>query len=144
MPSLKPSNNFRPVVNHKTGNVLHPRKVLVNNSGIRWVQLNNSNYWYQVFRNEKIVKKAPFIIENFEIIGLAPNNASNRRNVYATLPENEWPIYGAKGISIMVERNGPGKPWRLVNKKLANKYNLKMHLGKGIGLWGGALYHKKK
>ena len=146
MVKLRNSNNLRAVRNHDTGNQLSVKKAKLDNFDRRWVQFNGANYWYRVhnYRNQQVIQKSsPWIIKNDELVGLAPNNKLNRRNVYAVLPEENWPSNRQRGMSIMVERNGAGMPWRLVNKRLANKYNLKMSLGNAIGLWGGTLIKKK-
>ena len=145
MTELRNSNNLSSVVNSNTGNTLTPNKAGIDEFGYRWVQLKGGSYWYKVHKYQNkntIIKNAPFVVEGNKIVGFAPNDNLNRRNVYAILPrENFTP--NRRGMSITVERNGPGRPWRLVNKTLANKYNLHMNMGKGFGLWAGRLTRKK-
>ena len=129
-----------------------------NNLGNPYVKLNNSNFWYKVIRGKFITTNAPWIYNsNNKAFFPNPNNNNNRRKVYATVPSGyavnangkmyklaNFPANQRRhaGLTINVERNGPGQKWRLVNKNLAAKFNLKMKVTKNFGLWAGQLLNK--
>lgn len=146
----------RKVINADTGKnvtVLNSRK------NMRFVKVNNSNFWYRVIKGKYIMKQDPQIYDNItgEFRHL-PNNNSNRMKVYATVPSGyatnkngriyklaNFPANQNKhaGLTINVERNGRGQEWRLVNKNLANKFNLKMKMSNDMGMWWGQLFNKR-
>jgi len=137
------TNNLSPVINHETGNTINVRKSLLDGFGERWVQINGSNLFWRVF-NGRISKKQMrgYVISNNGRM-IPPRNNSLRLNVFAVLPREDWPSLRERGISVKVERNAVNKPWRLVNKNLAAKYNLRMGYANELGLWGGTLFKKK-
>lgn len=123
---------------------------LKNYGNERYVKISPiNNSWYRWNKGrEKVDTRVKFTpAKNRKGFTMTPNNYSNTRNlnIYVTLPRTEW-IYGNKlsrGRSVKITRNGPNSPWRLVNKILANKFNLKVTAANRMGgILGGELVVK--
>jgi len=154
---------MKTVINFDTGNSINVLESRLGTNRGNFVKINGSNFWYPVVGGKYISKTKhakPFIYDKQNNrFYRKPNNNLNRRNVYVSAPPGyavntrtrriyrleNFPANQHKnaGLKVLVERNGPGKPWRLVNKNLANKYNLEMEMMKNMGLWGGMLLVKK-
>jgi hypothetical protein len=121
------------------GNERYAKILPINNSWYRWNK-----------GSEKVDTRVKYVpATNRKGFTMAPNNYSNTRNlnIHVTLPRTEW-IYGnnlSRARSVKITRNGPNSPWRLVNKILANKFNLKVTAANRMGgILGGELVVKNK